>query len=132
MTQLKKLSSDREFGELRNSLIKDIVVIGFTDNCWRERMLRQPNLTLERGIALGQSVEQTKIHAKELKQEAEIYGIKISKKENRYSQAEKKIKQCKYCGRTHIRGACPAFHQTCNNVIKKDTLPTFACPLTNI
>ena len=82
-------------------------------------MLREPNLTLERAIALGQPAEQTKIHAKKLKQEADIYRIKFSKKEDRYSQAAKKIKQCKYCGRTHIRGACPAFHQTCNKCHKK-------------
>ena len=114
MTQLKRLSSDCEFGELKN-----IVVIGVTDDSLRERMLREPNLTLERATALGQSAEQTKIHVKELKQEAEIYGIKFSKKESRYSQAAKKIKQCKYCGKTHIRGACPAFHQTCNKCHKK-------------
>ena len=119
MTQLKNLSSDCEFGELKNSLIKDIVVIGVIDHSLRERMLREPNLTLERAKALEQSTEQTKIHAKELKQEAEIYGIKFSKKENRYSQASKKIKQCKYCGRTHIRRACPAFHQICNKCHKK-------------
>ena len=73
MTQLKTLSSDCDFGELKNSLIKDIVVIGVTDDSLRERMLREPNSTLDRAIALGQSAEQTKIHAKELKQEAEIY-----------------------------------------------------------
>ena len=129
MTQLKKLSSDCEFREIKNSLLKDIVVIGVTDDSLRERMLREPNLTLERAIALGQSAEQTKIHAKKLKLEAEIYGVKFDKKKNRYSQAAKKIK---YCGRTHIRGACPTFHQTCNKYHKKDTLPTFACPLTNI
>ena len=66
MTQLKRLSSDCEFGELKNSIIKDIVVIGVTDDSLRERILREPNLTLERAIALGQSAEQTKIHAKEL------------------------------------------------------------------
>ena len=119
MTQLKKLSSGCEFGELKNSLIKDIVVIGVTDDSLREKMFREPNLTLERAIALGQSTEQTKILSKELKQEAEIYGIKFSKKENTYSQGAKKIKQCKYCGRTHIRGACTAFHQTCNKCHKK-------------
>ena len=130
MTQLKKLSSDCEFGELKNSLIKDIVLIGFTDDSLRKRMLREPNLTLERAIAFGQSAKQTKIHAKELKQEIEIYGIKFSKKENRYSQAAKKIKQCKYCGRTHIRGACPAFHQTCNKCHKKGHLAK-VCMSTN-
>ena len=41
MTRFKTLSSDCEFGELKNSLIKDIVVIGVTDNSFRERMLRE-------------------------------------------------------------------------------------------
>ena len=91
MTKLKKLSSDCEFGELKNSLIKDIVVIGVTDDSLPERMLREPNLTLEKAIALGQSVaKQTKIHTKVLKQEAEIYRITFNKKENRYSQPEKR------------------------------------------
>ena len=83
-------------------------------------MLREPNLTLEKAKALKQSTEQTKVHAKELKQEARIYRIKSNKKENMYSQPKKKIiKQCKYCGRTHMRGACATFHQTCNNCHKK-------------
>ena len=93
-------------------------------------MLREPNLTLERAVALEQFAEQTKIHAKELKQDAEIYGIKFSKKENRYSQAAKMIQQCKYCGITHIRGACPAFHQTCNKCHKKGHF-TKVCMSTN-
>ena len=90
MIQLKKLSSDCEFGELKNSLIKDIVVIGVTDDSLRERVLREPNLTLERAIALGKSAEQTKIHAKEVKQEAETYGIKLSKKESGIHKPQKR------------------------------------------
>ena len=34
MAQLKNLSSDCEFGELKICLIKDIVVIGVIDNCF--------------------------------------------------------------------------------------------------
>ena len=64
MIQSKELSSDHEFGELKNSLIKHIVVIGVTDDFLRERMLREPNLTLEKAIEFGKSLEQTKIHPK--------------------------------------------------------------------
>ena len=53
MNQLKKLSGDYEFGELKNYPIKDIVLIGITDNYLGERMLREPNLTLERAVASG-------------------------------------------------------------------------------
>ena len=84
-------------------------------------MLRESNLTLQKALALGQSPKQTKIHAKELKQEASICRIKSFKNENRYLQPEKKIKmkQCKYFGRTHLTVPCPAFDQTCNNCLKK-------------
>ena len=60
-------------------LIKNIVVIDVTDYSLKERTLTEPNLTLENARALGQSVEQTKIHAKELKQKENIYGIKFGK-----------------------------------------------------
>ena len=64
MTQLKELFSDCEFGELKNALIKDIVAIGVVDNSLRKRMLREPKLTLEKAITLGQSAEQTKMNVK--------------------------------------------------------------------
>ena len=70
---------DCEFGELKIFLIKSIVEIDVTDYSLKERTLTEPNLTLENARALGQSVEQTKIHAKELKQEEDIYGIKFGK-----------------------------------------------------
>ena len=40
MTQLKKLSADCEFGELKDSLIRDVIIIGVSDNRLRERLLR--------------------------------------------------------------------------------------------
>ena len=48
MTQSKESSSDCEFGELKNCLIVDIVVIGVIDNFLRARMNREPNLTVEK------------------------------------------------------------------------------------
>ena len=102
------------------SLIKYIAVIDATDDSLRERMLREPNLTLAKAVSLGQSAEQATIHAKELKQETKIYRVKTNKKENRYSQCPKKAaKQCKYRGNTHIRGTRPASLQICNNCHKK-------------
>ena len=81
MTQLKNLSSDCKLGELKNCLIIDIVVIGVIDNSSRERMLREPNLTVEKAITLGQFAEQMEIQAEELKQEKEIYRKNFDKKE---------------------------------------------------
>ena len=60
MTQSKKSSSDCEFGELKNCLIINIVVIGVIDNFLRDRMHREPNLTVEKETPLGQFTEQMK------------------------------------------------------------------------
>ena len=89
MSQLKKTFSDCEFGELKNSLIKDIAVIGVISNSLKERILRGQNLTLRKAIALRLSAKEMKIYGKELKQQAGIYRIKFNKKENRYSEPPK-------------------------------------------
>ena len=60
MTQSKKASIDCEFGELKNCLIVDIVVIGVIDNFLRDRMNREPNLTVEKETPLRQFDEQMK------------------------------------------------------------------------
>ena len=38
--ELKKLSEDCEFGDLKNSLVKDVIICGINDNNLRERLLR--------------------------------------------------------------------------------------------
>ena len=60
MTQSKKSPSYGEFGELKNCLIVDIVVICVIDNILRDRMNWEPNLTVEKETPLGQFAEQMK------------------------------------------------------------------------
>ena len=82
MTQLKRLSRDRE--------IKGIVMIGFNNDFLRERTLREPNLNFKKVLSLGQSAEERKIYAKQLKQEAKLYRMKYSKKGKTYLQTKKR------------------------------------------
>ena len=44
VTKLKKLSKECEFSDLQNSLIRDMILIGITDNHLRQRLLREPDL----------------------------------------------------------------------------------------
>ena len=55
-----------EFGDLCDSLIKDILVIGFKDLRLTERLFREPDLTIRKSIYVGQAAEETKRQAKEL------------------------------------------------------------------
>ena len=58
ITELKKRSAECEFGALRNSLRKDIAICVLADNCLRERLLREPNPTLEKAIEYGQASQE--------------------------------------------------------------------------
>ena len=60
------MSKECEFSDLQNSLIKDMIVIGITNNHLRQRLLQEPDLTLDFALKLGHACEETKKHALEL------------------------------------------------------------------
>ena len=94
-------------------------------------MLREPNLSLEKALRLGQSDEETKKHVKALKQDAEISEINrthISRSylpnQNTHSASNPKsnppnnssnlvIRKCKFCSGTHNKGNCPVYYRNC-------------------
>ena len=63
---LRKLASTCEFGDLGNSLIRDRIVLGTTDNAARARMLRDHELTLPRAIDACRISEQTDAQLKKI------------------------------------------------------------------
>ena len=92
-------------------------------------MLKEPNLSLEQAIRLGQSAEETQKHVKALKQDAEISKINhthisrsYSPNQNSHSASNPKskppnnsstlvIRKCKFCSGTHNKGNCPAYYR---------------------
>eukprot|EP00112_Aurelia_sp_Birch-Aquarium-sp1_P025750 Seg874.6 transcript_id=Seg874.6/GoldUCD/mRNA.D3Y31 product="putative protein K02A2.6" protein_id=Seg874.6/GoldUCD/D3Y31 len=60
-TTLRKLSQDCEFGDLKDSLIKDMITIGTNDKALQER---EPEINLDKCIKIGQAAEITRKHAK--------------------------------------------------------------------
>ena len=68
ITELKKLSAECEFENLRDSVIKDMIVCGTNDTAFRETLLRESDLTLSRAISAGHTAEETQKHAHEILQ----------------------------------------------------------------
>ena len=66
ITKLKKLRAECEFENLWDSLIKDMIVCGTNDNVFRERPLRESDLTLSRAISARYAAEETLKHAREI------------------------------------------------------------------
>ena len=62
----KKLSSECEFDNLQDSLIKDMVVCGTKDNLLHERLLWECDLTLSKAISAGHAAEETLKHIRDI------------------------------------------------------------------
>ena len=52
VTVLRRLSETCEFGILKNSLVRDRIVLGISETKTRERLLRIPDLTLEKATVI--------------------------------------------------------------------------------
>ena len=57
--ELKKCSSECEFGTLQDSLLKDMIVCGVIDKSFRGRLLPDADLLLEKAIASSHATEET-------------------------------------------------------------------------
>ena len=75
VTILRKLSETCEFGTLRNSLIKDRIVLGVSNCKTRERLLRVQELTLEKALGVVRSAEMTEKQLQELESDSSVHGI---------------------------------------------------------
>ena len=113
VTILKTLSDTCEFGNLKESLIRDRLVFGILDNSVRERLLRDPELTLQTAIERVRSAELTNAQLKQIKaeqkitEELPIHNVK-SNSEHFYKNREQNlltpIVNCKYCGKKTPKG----------------------------
>ena len=127
VTELRQRSKDCEFGDICDSLIRDILIIGITDNRLRERLLREANLTLDKAIQAGQASEETKEQSRVLATEsAAIASIRNKQKNagkksksNDQKDRQTQINSCKFCGGSHLRGQCPAYNKRCTKCNKK-------------
>lgn len=120
ITELKKLSESCEFGTLKNSLIRDRIVLGICDDRVRERLLRDRNLTLQQVIDYARSSEMTQLQMKEIKAEEHTvhYAERKHKKETRREETRREMrftKECRYCGKKHEfkKELCPAYGKEC-------------------
>ncbi|CAI9721877.1 K02A2.6-like family member retr-1 [Octopus vulgaris] len=87
VVELRQKAQQCEFGNLTDSLTKDILICGIRDMRLRERLLREPNLDLQKTIQAGQSAEQTRLQSRMLNATSETRDNEISRV---YSQHDRK------------------------------------------
>ena len=124
LTALKVLANTRNFGSLKDELIRDRIVCGIRDMGTRKKLLQEAGLTLQRCIDTCRSAETT---ATQMKAMSGKDVNALSQKEKHGSKGKNKNRQkfvdCKYCGRKHERSRdkCVAFGKNARNVEKQIT-----------
>ena len=116
ITDLKRLSSSCEFGELRDSLIRDRIVGGIMSQPLKQRMLRDNDLTLDKAVSMAHAEEQTMVQLQAMDGEKCVDVVsskgKYGHKKNRETPS-KANGNCSKCNSTHPPKACPAFGKKC-------------------
>ncbi|XP_068747376.1 uncharacterized protein [Montipora capricornis] len=130
LTNLRSLAKTCNFGELRDNLIRDRIVIGIRDNSICKKLLAEGKLTLDKCINICRANETTAKQFKEINQSEDVNAIthrhpqrkavSYSKgsspgKGQRSTLAQPAMIKCKFCCKTHLKKkeSCPAWQKTC-------------------
>lgn len=141
LTSVKKLSSTCNFGDLKDSLIRDRIVSGIFDKNLKDRLLREDNLTLEKCIKMCKTSELAEHQIKTMNPENKIDAVKnkgfvYNKNASKFNKSKeydnsrfygnKKPNKstnskpsnttnvfCGRCGKSHFNFSCPAYGKTC-------------------
>ena len=114
VTDLRKKAQTCEFRDLKEGLIRDRIVCGIRCDKTRSRLLKQPELTLQKAIDICRANEATLTQMKSFTASThddltDIHGVRKDKQ------------LCDRCGNWHTRQqACPAFGAECRKCGRKN------------
>ena len=112
VTDLRMKAKTCAFESLRDSLIKDRIVVGILEDGTRARLLRERDLTLEKAVDICRAAETSKMQVNKLTAGAEKHIQQVSTK---YQPRQKQgLRKCSRCGYVHGNRPCPANGKTCN------------------
>ncbi|PIK38272.1 GagPol [Apostichopus japonicus] len=138
ITEIKLLSQTCNFDSLQDSLIRDRIVVGIKDMNLRERLLRIPDLNLEKCIGTCRASELSKERMKVMDSSDSVHAVKGNDSQNKKdmtktrqtkgkgqsSKSRGQSTNCKYCGYGHKPGRdnCPAYGKECRACHKQNHL----------
>lgn len=67
--ELKRLAASCEYGNMKDQIIKDMIVSGTRDNRLRENLLKDNDLTLDKAITIAKASEKAQEQASLMKKE---------------------------------------------------------------
>ena len=118
VTDLKLKAQTCQFENLKDSMIRDRLVLGVTNTRVRERLLREENLNLDKAVKICQAAEATERQIQTLSTEKGAsssdvnYCQNTGRRQHGKSQ-QKNAAKCKSCDTMHGPRACPAYNKAC-------------------
>lgn len=133
-TQLKTLASTCEFEGQEDSLIRDRIVLGLRDNNLQERLLREPDLSLQKAVEFVRAAEISKQQFQHILEPASttVDALKQQRKGRFQKRPTYNNFQCKRCGTTHQQAECPAYGKTCLKCNKRNHFAALCTSRTEI
>ena len=130
VTDLRTKAHSCEFGELRDSLIRDHIICGIICDKTRGILLREGDISLQRTVEICRANEAVTSQLKaishtttDITTEAEIHPIRTTAKKLTDKPA------CNRCGYKHtLNQTCPHMVQSAASAVVRTTLQRFADP----
>ena len=106
-----------------DAMLRDKIVFSISDTAVKERLLREPDITLKKVLNYCRAAETSKAHFNIMNMTQQVHALKISngKNQNNYKKGNpskssytKPAKPCQYCGNYHAVRRCPAYGKTCH------------------
>lgn len=118
ITDLKEKAKSCNFGDLTESLIRDMVILDIKDKHMRKMMFEEKNLDLTKLTLLYKQYE---LHTEKMKEVSKKTATENVQQVQQQSDASdsKSTKTCWRCGTSHAPRNCPAFHVTCDKCHEK-------------
>ena len=119
VSELKRLSLTCDFGDLRDSLIRDRIVGGVLSDELRGELLKKPDLTLQKAHDYCRTFEAAELQKYKFSTPAGAgteHSIGIQPVTKLNEQDKKPPRSCKFCGYKHPftkPSRCPAFGKLC-------------------
>ena len=135
ITTLYKLSEHCNYGDLRNEMIRDRIVVGIRDARLSERLQLDHKLTLDGAVTAVRQSEQVKqqqtvLRGTEVKPEIPIGAVQKGHKYRQQADEQQnepnKSEKCNKCGKApgHSRERCPAKDAICHKCKKRGHFQT--------
>ncbi len=130
VTALKNLAETCEFGELKDSLICDRIILGIADHGIQKRLLRNADLTLDRTITIIRTTTTASTQLSHMagNEQSRVYAVKSQSRQhpNTLETGIKSSAICFNCGGAYPHtGECPAYGETCSFCRKRNHFAKF-------